>query len=56
MLMKKKEIQKALLLASKKEIQVQLAPTLEFVRSGAHDVTFRWNLLAHYRIRERVKL
>ena len=43
MLMKKKEIQKALLLASKKEIQVQLAPTLEFVRSGAHDVTFRWN-------------
>ena len=56
MLMKKKEIQKALLLASKKEIQVQLAPTLEFVRSGAHDVTFRWNANRFLECIQRVKL
>ena len=40
---KKKEVQKALLVASKKEVQVHIAPTLEYVRSGAHDVKFRWN-------------
>ena len=43
MIKKKKEIQRALLLASKKELQIHIAPTLEFVRSGAHDVKFRWN-------------
>lgn len=35
---KKKEVHKALLVASKKEVQVHIAPTLEYVRSGAHDV------------------
>lgn len=40
---KKKEVHKALLVASKKEVQVHIAPTLEYVRSGAHDVKFRWN-------------
>ena len=32
---KKKEVHKALLVASKKEVQVHIAPTLEYVRSGA---------------------
>jgi hypothetical protein len=43
---KRKEAHRQLLIASKKEVTVQIAPTLEFVRAGAHDVCFRWNAKA----------